>query len=508
MESTSLIIRADADPQIGTGHVMRCLALAQAWQRRGGQVLFVTAPTAPALETRLQAEGMDVVHVTAQPGSNEDARQTAAWARQKYKAWIAADGYHFDATYQRIIKDSGNKLLALDDYGHTQHYYADIILNQNLHAHEKLYLRRESATRLLLGSRYILLRREFLHGPVRPRELPLTARKMLVTLGGSDPENVTEKVLQALRQLPLAEWEATVVVGGSNPNVGQLCDLINVLQLPIHLEHNVANIARLMAWADMAISAAGSTAWELACMAVPSLLIAVADNQRPIAEHLDRAGTAINLGWHQTLTICDIIRALRELSVSGEQRRDMAQRGRTLIDGHGADRVVMAMRGDPLRLRRVGAEDCQLLWEWANDPEVRAVSFSSAPIRWQDHLQWFHAKLQDAYCLFCIAIDSEDVPVGQVRYDLKDAHALISLSLDRQQRSKGYGSALLRLSAHALFATTTHTTIYAYVKPENQASVRAFERAGYANTGMTITEGQSAVLLTLEKDTIGEGLKQ
>lgn len=187
---------------------------------------------------------------------------------------------------------------------------------------------------------------------------------------------------------------------------------------------------------------------------------------------------------------------------------EMVQRGRTLVDGHGADRVVMAMRGDPLRLRTVETEDCRLLWEWANDPDVRAVSFSSATIPWPDHLRWFHAKLQDAHRLFFVATDTDDIPVGQVRYDLEDGHAVISISLDRRQRSKGYGSALLRLAAHALFATTTHSTIHAYVKPENQASVRAFERTGYANAGMTMTEGQPAILLILEKNTISEGLRQ
>lgn len=505
MESPSLIIRADAGPRIGTGHVMRCLALAQAWRRRGGGVLFVTTPMALALETRLQAEGMHIAHNTAQPGSDEDAVQTRDLVRYLRNAWVVLDGYHFSTDYQRIVKESGQPLLVLDDHGHAQQYCADIILNQNLHAHSITYTYRTTHTRLLLGARYLLLRQEFLLAQQRPREMSAEARKILVTFGGSDSENVTGKVIRALQEVMLPGLEAAVVVGGSNPHMEQLQVAIANSPFPIRLEHNVMDLVPLMSWADIAISAAGSTTWELAFMGLPSLVVVVADNQRAIADQLERKGVVRNLGWNRNMTSQDIAYQLSTVGASITLRRLMAQRGPTVVDGYGAARVIMAMRGDPLRLQRAKDSHCHLLWAWANDPDVRTVSFSSAPIPWQEHVQWFHAKLQDPSCLFFIAIDSEDVPVGQVRYDLKGSYALISLSLDRRQRNKGYGSTLLRLSAQTLFATTTHTVIHAYVKPENQASVRAFERASYINTGTTMTEGQPAVLLTLDKNTVSEG---
>jgi len=500
MDSQALLIRADGSPQIGTGHVMRCLALAQAWRvSTSGPIVFVTAMDTPALEARLHAEGAQVVRLSTPPGSMEDARQTTALAQQYRASWIVADGYHFGAEYQNLLKAGEFQLLVIDDYGHTKQYSADMILNQNLHASEHLYTNRQSHTRLLLGTRYMLLRREFVQQGPPVRTIPAVAHRVLVTLGGSDPENVTAKVIQALRQRQCEGLEATVVIGGSNPHVEHIHTLLGGTPDFIQLEHNVTDIPEDMRQADIAISAAGSTAWELAFMGLPSLLIVTAKNQRPIATHLAQSGATINLGWHNTCTPSDIVTALEKLRTSAEVRRTMSQCGQTLIDGNGAARVVMAMTGDTLRLRNVREGDSHLLWEWANDPDARAVSFSSDSIPWEEHLEWFHAKVQSPRCLFFIATDSEDVPVGQVRFDLTNDEAIISVSLDRHQRSKGYGIRLLRLSAQALFTVTHLSTIHAYVKPNNHASLRTFAKAGYTHGGTTVTAGQPAVHFILRR---------
>src|ERR1043166_6614015 len=126
-----LLIRADASAQIGWGHVMRCLALAQAWQDRGGECIFAMAGSVDALEQRLHSEDMHVRGITAVPGSAEDAQQTSELARQNNARWIVVDGYDFGAQYQRPLKQSGFKLLAIDDYGRAGNSFADLILDQN-----------------------------------------------------------------------------------------------------------------------------------------------------------------------------------------------------------------------------------------------------------------------------------------------------------------------------------------------------------------------------------------
>ena len=343
MSITSLIIRADASTTMGTGHVMRCLALAQAWQDQGGQAIFVLADKSMAIENRLRLEKMQITHLSVEAGSDEDANQTVDFAIKVTSQWIVVDGYHFGKEYQKAIKKLGFKLLFLDDYGHSGHYDADLVLNQNISASEDLYQNREDYTQLLLGTQYILLRREFWQWRNWQRVINSKARKILVTLGGSDPDNVTLKVIQSLQVLGDQDLEVIVVIGGSNPHYEVLQKEIADSSLAISLQQNVSNMPELMAWADMAIAAGGSTNWELAFMGLPSIVITIADNQKAIAAELDRQGIVINLGWHQELHIEQIGLAIQKLISDRHKREDMSQKGRKLVDGNGASRVASQM---------------------------------------------------------------------------------------------------------------------------------------------------------------------
>jgi UDP-2,4-diacetamido-2,4,6-trideoxy-beta-L-altropyranose hydrolase len=343
MISKHIIIRVDASTNIGTGHLMRCLALAQVWQDTQGQPIFLMANSVFAFEERLKSEGMKVVHLTTAPGSLEDAQETAALAHQFNVSWVVVDGYQFGSEYQKNLKNSGLNLLFIDDYGHAEHYYADFILNQNISADEQLYQHREPYTQLLLGTRYTLLRREFWQWQKWQRNIPPVAKKVLVTLGGADPDNVTLKVIQALQLLAVEELGAVVVVGGSNPHYETLKMAVQDSRFPIRLQRNVTNMPELMAWADIAISAGGSTCWEVAFMRLPSILLILAENQRAIAVELDRQGAIINLGWHQDVAIEQIGLALPELLCERTKGETMSKKGQKLVDGNGARRVVLEM---------------------------------------------------------------------------------------------------------------------------------------------------------------------
>ncbi|QKQ73548.1 UDP-2,4-diacetamido-2,4,6-trideoxy-beta-L-altropyranose hydrolase [Nostoc sp. TCL240-02] len=340
-----LFIRADASTQIGTGHIMRCLALAQSWQDAGGQAIFVMATEAPNFKTRLKSEGMEVIHLPIQLGSTEDAEETAKLARQFNVSWIVVDGYYFGAKYQEIIKEFELKLLLIDDYGHAKQYHADIILNQNIHANEGLYINRQPYTQLLLGTSYSLLRREFWQWREWQRSLPPIAKKLLVTLGGADPDNVTLKVIQGLQQVEVEGLEVVVVVGGSNPHYEQLRSASQKLQFPIRLERNVTNMPELMAWADVAIAAGGSTSWELAFMGLPSIVLILADNQQDIAEKLANINVAVNLGWYQDISEVEIAQAINKLLLANQVRMKIIQKGQKLIDGYGVTRILPILTG-------------------------------------------------------------------------------------------------------------------------------------------------------------------
>lgn len=337
--SEQLIVRADASPQSGTGHLMRCLALAQAWRVRGGDAAFITCCESAKLRQRLANEGMKVMMLERPHPDPVDWQTTSDVLGASSHAWVVLDGYHFDPEYQSRVKQAGHQLLVVDDIAHLKHYYADIVLNQNINA-ELWQYSSEPYTRLLLGPRYTLLRSEFLSSVTLKREIPKVARNVLITLGGGDVDNQTLKVTQAVQQIDIDGFEAIVIIGASNRHNMQLKLASHDSTVPIRFVENVTNMPKLMAWADLAVSGGGSTCWELAFMGLPALVMILADNQRAVAEGLDEAGIVVNLGWHKDLAATDIAQALVSLAGAAGQRTEMSQRGRELVDGKGNDRVL------------------------------------------------------------------------------------------------------------------------------------------------------------------------
>ena len=336
----TLLIRADAAPNMGIGHVMRCLALAEAWQDSGGQPIFVTADLPPTLSARIVTENIDIVYISDKPGSANDAFHTVELSNINQAEWVVVDGYHFGANYQDIIKDAGLSLLFLDDNGHADHYSADIILNQNLHADESLYVNRELYSFLLLGPKYTLLRQEFLKPRKWKRQIPDIAKQVLVTMGGGNPGNMTSTVIRALQCVNLEGLEAKVVVGPNNPNYNDLLTLTEQSNIPIELIKNANNMSELMMWADVAISGGGTTCWELAYMALPSVVLVLAENQRTSLQTLVKKGCFIGLDPPDQSQETAIYQALKHILVNKETRTRLSFNCSRLIDGHGVHRVL------------------------------------------------------------------------------------------------------------------------------------------------------------------------
>jgi UDP-2,4-diacetamido-2,4,6-trideoxy-beta-L-altropyranose hydrolase len=333
-----LLLRTEASVAIGTGHVMRCLALAQAWRDAGGHAIFAMADATPAVEERLRSEGFEVARSGVRVGSAADAEETARLAHKHNASWVVVDGYEFGAEYQASLKSCGLKVLFIDDNGHAGHYSADLVLNQNVYANEALYRSRELSTKLLLGPRFAMLRREFAAWRDWKRETPVIVRKVLVTMGGSDPDNITERVLHVI--LAKRELEATVVVGGSNPHLRELRKLVEQHRGTVHLVENATNMPELIASADIAVAGAGTTSLEMCFLGLPAVLIVLADNQRAIAEELGRRGVAIHLVEGAEATLSVLAEHLASLLASSERRKAMSETGRKWVDGLGAERVA------------------------------------------------------------------------------------------------------------------------------------------------------------------------
>lgn len=336
-----MVIRADAGVVIGTGHVMRCLALAQAWQASGGSATFLSHCEGDALRRRIEPARLSFIPLDQPYPSPSDLEATLSLLDHHGSCaqngrWLALDGYHFDLAYQQAVQAAGRRLLVIDDTAHLPRYVADVLVNQNIHA-ERLDYRCGPGTTMLLGTRYAMLRPEFLAWRDWKREVPRVGRRVLVTMGGSDPENATLKVIRALERVDVDGLEAVVVAGAGNPHTEELRRGSPPF---IRLVSNSQNMPELMAWADMAVSAGGSTCWELAFMRVPNIVLVLAENQERIAEGLDEAGLSVNLGWFEEVSAEVLAEALMHLARTPSLRRQMSACGRRLVDGMGAQRVV------------------------------------------------------------------------------------------------------------------------------------------------------------------------
>ena len=506
---STLLIRADASVSIGTGHIMRMIALGQAWQAQGGEVHFLCAEITSALEERLASEGFQLSRISAVLGSQEDLGQTTHLITDTLQADIqnarvVLDGYHFGADYQLGIKAAGFKLLVVDDYGHADFYHADWVLNQNISAREELYAKRSPATKLLLGPKFAMLRKEFLTYKGWQREITPVAKKILVTLGGSDPDNVTLKVIQALSDLDL---HAKVVIGGSNPHLQEIENFLRSQKdstALIEVIVNATNMPELMAWADVAVAAAGSTSWELAFMGLPNLVFILADNQVEIAEGISARQVATSIGRPSPDALVSFKEKLGQLAVSHAERYRISQVSRELVDGSGAKRVLAGMVADSLLLRRVEPGDFKILWEWANDPLVRQSSFEAASIPWEEHLKWCNRKITDASCFFYLASFQSGEPVGQVRFDIENQEAIVSIGLASSLRGRGLGLAVLLKATALFFENSNAKKIHAFIKPTNHASIRAFEGAGFHWLEETQCKSQTAHHYILNKADHGQ----
>ncbi len=491
--SKNFLLRTDGNPAIGTGHVMRCLALAQALRDAGGSATFLSSTLPETLTARLKQEQCAVLSLGISAYGRADVLETARCARDIGADWLIVDGYSFDADYQAQAKAQGLNVLFIDDYGHAENYAADIVLNQNIYAREDMYKYVGASTSLMLGTRYALLRKEFWPWQTWMPNTPEQAKNILVTLGGYDTHNAVAKVIDVLKNIrePIG---VTVLVGRDDPRFPEVQESIRDSGVPFRLASNVTNMPELMAESDVAISAGGTTCYELAFMQLPAMTVVLADNQRMLAQAMEDAGLSINLGTADDLEKATLIEYVTGLLMNKQQRSRRSAQGGKCVDGQGASRVCMRLTGDPLRLRPANDGDANLLWEWANDPAARASAFSTDPIPWEEHVAWFERKIRDPLCSIFIAIDVDEKPVGQTRFDLTETEeAEMDVSVAREARGKKFAAPLIDLSVRKFFASTGVHRVSAHVREDNEYSIRSFERAGFLFRGVEKNNGIRAL---------------
>ena len=367
-----VVIRADANSKIGMGHVMRCLSVADALLKRGEEVLFVTADDTPVPLLTKKGVPYRVLHTDY---ADMEAELPKLWnalselpqgpgvpeaALPQRNTFILVDSYYVTEKYLAALKKRITTIYMDDIYAFS--YPVDMLINYNIYGEEMGY-EKDAAfadTKLLLGTNYVPLREEFSAGAgyVQSRkELSLGAANVtpaeeggiLITTGGSDGFNLAGQLLmEAMKYDALKEKEYHVVSGSLNLHIGELQALAQKHE-NIHIHCNVTNMAELMAESEVALSAGGSTLYELCAMGVPVIAFSFAENQERLVQTFVKRGIAQYGGNYRTdgnKMIQNTIAGLETLLEDKNLRTEYRKKARTLVDGKGADRIAEAIISD------------------------------------------------------------------------------------------------------------------------------------------------------------------
>lgn len=366
--AVNIVFRADASRIMGTGHLVRCLTLAESLRARGASCLFVSRDHPGNMLSHIQANGFEVRPLPASPSAvvvpvagqpvpahanwlgldwETDAGQTLDAISEVTVDWLVVDHYAIDARWERRLRLASRKLMVIDDLADRSHE-CDLLLDQNWFGEQTSGRYRSlvpASCRCMLGPSYALLRPEY--AELRDRMPPRDGlvRRVLVFMGGSDPHNQTGDVLDALLQLGLDQLVVDVVIGVNHPDPQGIARKV-AARPASNLFSGLPSLAELMARADLMIGGGGSTTWERMCLGLPAVVISIADNQTPTNLAMMKAGYIDFLGQGDKVSVDMIAAAVRTKLADAGSMQLMSRLSQALVQGAGAPMLTEYLLGN------------------------------------------------------------------------------------------------------------------------------------------------------------------
>lgn len=356
----TVAIRADASYDIGTGHVMRCLALAEGLRNSGSKPIFLSRNLPGNISNKVRESGFQLIELPPPPDSSarlsrrknstvadwlgvsweQDVRDCqAALAGVDVDAYCV-DHYALDRRWEEKMGHDRSFMIVLDDLADRLHQ-CHLLLDANLGRKKEDYVSLvDNGTSLLIGPDYALLRPEFAMWRKRSKERRIDGalNSVVVSMGGADKANVTGRIISAFAGMNFGpEFKLTVILGQSSPYVKQVRKMLENLDFQSSLKVNVSDMAATMSENDLAIGGVGGTAWERCCLALPSLLVVMAENQRAGAEALADVGAGILLGYDADFET-EFKAAITKMQIR-DNLRLMSTAAASIADGKGVERV-------------------------------------------------------------------------------------------------------------------------------------------------------------------------
>lgn len=468
-----IIILTEGGRKIGFGHIARCGSIYEAFIRKG---------IAPDFIVNGDDSVKDVLGKTKSIVFN--------WLKDTKKLFgiiegseaVIIDSYLADRALYKKISEVTKAAVYIDDNKRIR-YPKGVVVNGSIYA-EKLKYPDTKANDYLLGTKFLALRQEFRNAP--ENKIKKELKTVMITFGGDDSGNMTPRVLRLL-SAEFPRLKKRVVIGRSFNSVRQIMNVADDRTEFITYPDG-KKMYESMRDADIAISAAGQTLYELARLGVPTIAIAVVKNQLNNLAGWKGAGFCVSAGWcKDRYLLPNISKAIKELE-DGRARARFSRAGRRCIDGRGAVRIAdfivkrlnrYETAAKDIKLRRAGKDDCKDVWLWRNNVKTRKASFRGAHIPWREHKRWFNSKIADDGARIYIAGHGSE-KLGVIRFEPALGGSRVSVNLNPDFFGKGLGPEIIRLGSKKFTSELNEADqIIAEIKEDNLISQKAFARAGY-----------------------------
>jgi UDP-2,4-diacetamido-2,4,6-trideoxy-beta-L-altropyranose hydrolase len=513
-----IVFRTDGSVKIGTGHVARCLTLAHALKADGADCHFIMRSHEGNMIHEVRDQGFAVFELAMEDlhlDPNEEWLAHANWLGASWQNdavacrsilselglvdWIITDHYALDARWEKALRYQSKRIMVIDDLADRAHD-CDILLDQNLRHDVDCYALLVPPTcQCLIGPKFSLLRPEF--GARREglqRDTAKPVERILVFMGGVDFPGATLPILNAIDGAIPNDIHIDVVVGRNNQNSKAIEDWCCSRPFS-QFYFGSADMPHLMTIADLAVGAGGVTTWERCCLSLPSLIVAIADNQHSGATAVADFGGALYAGDANRLDLDAVRAALKTLVCNPQLRQHLARQSGQLVDGNGVKRVTSAIRRFGLSLRRARRTDCKRVWKWRNAEETRRYFFDPSPVSYISHQAWFNDSLNRTNRDLLVG-EYGGKPVGVLRYDVDGDRAVVSVYLDPRAQGQGLGAGLLRAGSNWLRENRPSVDkVDAHVMAANKASRHAFSLADYTAYAMVMQANLSVNSTEREK---------
>jgi UDP-2,4-diacetamido-2,4,6-trideoxy-beta-L-altropyranose hydrolase len=464
MSKPVLIFRADANSQIGIGHLMRSTTLAGILTQDFTCKLFTTC-TIPSLLQTAQ-EKFAEVHLI-----DQDIPEPNYFLKHSDKnKLVVLDGYHLDKPYQQMLMAHGFRIAVIDDLI-TEPICADLVIN-HCGGQEPLNYDASPHAVFGLGTSYLVVNPVFLL-PFTKRRRSVSDKNCFVCFGGADPVNETLKTVQ---QLVNSFENIHIVVGAAYSHKAALLDFCkDKKHLHIHQAVAATVLKQIMQDCSFGVCSPSTIVYEYLSIGGVVWLKQIADNQKHVLKFLTEQGLAFELAKDDITT--------------GKDFTDTFSQQAKFFDGRANERIKKLFKGWQLisqfSIRKASGDDMLICYGWVNDSEVRIQSFSPGVISLDHHKEWFGKKIKSENCFYYILAD-QCKPVAQIRFDIADGEATISYLIDQQLRNKGIGPWILSKGINSLLKEFDPQKIVGHVKKSNIASIRSFEKLAFKKTDSTV----------------------